>query len=176
MSALAVESGPIRIFHVEPYPFPLKRLDPRAITAEQLQSLWPRFQKFFRGVEPAAFLVDLNSGAANLFEIGNRDGVVLINAIVPKMGASITVFFWGDKRRFIETYGPLADVRSSALAWLFRAFGVPKLRIAMPASYKAASRLAARSGMKREAWLRREILVGDKLCDLVIYGILREEV
>jgi RimJ/RimL family protein N-acetyltransferase len=67
-------------------------------------------------------------------------------------------------------------VRSSALAWLFKAFGVPKLRIAMPSTFKAAIRLAMRAGMKREACLRKEAMLGDRIVDLLVFGLFEEEV
>ena len=177
----APEYSPIRILPAEPYPHPLRPIPPVDWTKTRVEELWKHIvslQDYLddhqkRGRDEFEML--LRSGECRSYEVGQNDGIILVYNIRLGLSGTVEAFFWGDRRRFVDQFGSLAEVRYVALRHLFDEAGVRCLRVRLDPNNAGGVRFATRCKFRHEGTLRADRVVNKKACDVKIMGLLSAE-
>jgi RimJ/RimL family protein N-acetyltransferase len=154
----------------------LTPIDVASITTERANWLWEHvrrqstcFDDFSRD-RGDIFAARLCSPQTAIFEYGDS-GLILIENIVPKLGATIHFFVWDP--RVIE--GEIVEVGRQACASVFEQYELHRITAAPPIFNKLATRVATRVGFRYEGTLRQAFLFKDQYHDIGVYGLLAHE-
>lgn len=152
----------------------LHPIDVLAMTTQDAEELWQRIRKQKlcfddftrdRGDVFASRLVNPTSAA---FE--TKDGLVLVESIVPRLSAEIHFYLWGSPHEVdIDATG--RDI----LWYVFHTYKVHRISAYPPVFNKIAKRLAARLGFKYEGCIRQQFLYEGRYQDVLVYGLLEQE-
>lgn len=148
---------------------------PLVLTKEKIASLWERFKQF-----PMMF-DDLTKGNYNLYinalmspnslfyEVGDEVGIAAATNINLRVDAVVHLIMFdrrlrGREKIFLEI---LDDV--------FTRGQLARVTAAFPASRSTTRKLVERLGFVHEGTLRKGMLIDGAYDDVIIYGILRED-
>jgi len=142
---------------------------------DKVAELWMHFQSS-RGIfdditqgDISAFLQTFNGGNVWL-ELDDALGVLYATNVIIHLSADVHIAFWDHKIR--ERY-PLIV---ACLAWITNACDLAKVNASLPDFTHVARKHVVNLGFKEEGVIRRFSRSNNRLYDLHLYGILKEEV
>lgn len=146
-----------------------------ALTNEKVMSLWKKFQDFpkiFDDITKGDFnsyLRVLLDRRSLVYELGNEVGIAAATEVVPGINANFHLVMLDRK---------LAG-RESLIMWVIRdifdKLALRRLTVAFPHDRATTKKLYERLGFRREGRLRSFFPYENELKDLLVYGILKEE-
>ncbi len=107
---------------------------------------------------------------ALIFELGNTDGLVFFDMILPHFNANVHVIVFRRKN-----LPELDDMLKALGNWMFRTFDLRILSSWIPAFNTGAQRLCDRLGFTLDGVTRSSLVYNGELVDAFVYSITREE-
>lgn len=154
----------------------LTLIDSNVFSKDKVNELWKHlltqnywFDDTTEG-DSGAFLSMLLAPNNRCYIMGDMQGLILVQGIQPKVGASIHFAHWGDI--------PITTLKVYALeliSTLFKEFELPRITVTLPSINKEAKRVAVLLGFKSEGVLRKAYLRNGQYHDILIFGLLKEE-
>lgn len=127
------------------------------------------FDDFSRG-RGDLFAARLCSPSTVIFEYGDS-GLILVENIVPKLGASVHFYLWDPKVQESD----IIAVGRGVVAQMFEEYQLHRLTASPPIMNKLAERIAQRVGFKYEGTIRQTFLYKGAYLDAKVFGLLAHE-
>jgi len=148
----------------------LLELDPA-----KMQDLWNKMNTIpgilddFHKDNPQAFVQQLQSRDTVWLERTDGNGILYLTNVVRGLSATGHILYWDKKLRGREQF------TLDTLKWLTKAVPLLKVNVFLPEFAKAAEAFTQRLGFRKEGVLRRWSVSQGKPFDMLVYGILAEE-
>ena len=146
------------------------------LTPEKIQTLWASYNGI-RGLcddynkdRFDLFLARLQNKNNIWLETTDGKGVLYLTEVIPNLSASAHFIFWDQKLRGRESF--ILDV----LHWVMHAVNLQKINAFIPQYARVAIHFAKKLGFQYEGMLRRASYSNNKVFNMVILGMIKEEV
>jgi len=146
------------------------------LTFPKLQNLWEKLSKIsglfddFHRNNPSLFLQLLTSKDTAWFERTDGNGILYLTSIIPRLSATAHIVYWDKRLRGKEEF------TLNALKWVFQKFDLKKINLYLPEYASIAQHFAKKLGFQKEGQIRRWSLSKGKPFDIIVYGMIPEEV
>lgn len=145
------------------------------LTQQKFAELWEKMSTipgilddFHR--EPQWLVQQLQAPDTVWLERTDGNGILYMTDVIRGLGATGHILYWDKRLRGREQF--TLDV----LKWLVTAIPLQKVNVFLPDYAKAAQSFTQRMGFKKEGTLRRWSVSQGKPYDMLVYGMLAEEV
>jgi len=154
----------------------LKLIEPNVYPKERVQALWDHlkneeyaFDDTTRG-DSLGFITQILLPSNLHFELGDMEGLVVVNSLQPRVNGILHFAVWGDL-----SVTKLNSAAKSLADWLFSTYSLNRLTACIPQSNDKAKRMAVLLGMKYEGTIREAFLSNGVYQNVLFFGVLRSE-
>jgi hypothetical protein len=178
-----IQHSPIRIWFVDPYPFPIKAIPMeawdigRGLSKRFLETI-QQVGEFFDDRELDGLVEKLSTGKMVAFDLFGGKGALLAKKTTSSI-VLVHAILWGYDKATARHYGPSRDSIERIIEYLMDAFEAEKMRTDVIFDEKQPPRCVhnalVRSGFRLEGTIQQESILNSKPANAAIYGWFRRQ-